>query len=116
MARRLNEGDIVLITMGGILPAFIGCLWLLALGSDPNGPCGSGDGDGDDARITLHLWAMAKHACGATMRAALLADRMGPCRPGNKSRAVTVRGHLRAISNHARAASALIARKTGATG
>jgi hypothetical protein len=47
---------------------------------------------------------------------ALASDPVAPCGPSAKQPAETLTGHLRAMANHARAISVLVARKSGASG
>ncbi|MFK0202781.1 hypothetical protein [Streptomyces lavendulae] len=47
---------------------------------------------------------------------ALASNPVAPCGPEAQKQAETIREHLRAVANHARAIMVLIIRKTGATG
>ncbi|MGC4997284.1 hypothetical protein [Streptomyces sp. DT195] len=53
---------------------------------------------------------------GITWLIALASNPMAPCGQSSTGPAVSIRDHLRAMANHARAISILIAKKTGAGG
>ncbi|MFD7072305.1 hypothetical protein ACFV97_34295 [Streptomyces sp. NPDC059913] len=55
-------------------------------------------------------------ALGTISLVAIASDPFAPCGTEAKHEAETIREHLRAVANHARAVMVLIARKTGATG
>ncbi|MEV6329633.1 hypothetical protein [Streptomyces sp. NPDC051909] len=55
-------------------------------------------------------------AMGTISLVALASDPLAPCGTDAKREAETIRDHLRAVANHARAVMVLLVRKTGAAG
>ncbi|MGW8767688.1 hypothetical protein ACWGN5_34965 [Streptomyces sp. NPDC055815] len=55
-------------------------------------------------------------ALGTVSIVAVASDPFAPCGTEAKREAETIRDHLRAVANHARAVVVLIVRKTGAAG
>ncbi|MGW7416125.1 hypothetical protein [Streptomyces sp. NPDC054863] len=53
---------------------------------------------------------------GTVSLVAVASDPLAPCGTKAKQEAETIREHLRAVANHARAIMVLVARKTGAAG